>query len=305
MQGLDSTLEAFLEHLRSERRYSPHTCSNYARDLQRLKDHLAAQGVSEWGQLDHHRLRHYVGQLSRAGLGGRTIARHLSAVRRFFGFLIREGWVADNPALDVRAPKRPQRLPKVVDVDQVNALLDMPAEDDLAVRDRAILELLYSSGARLAELVGIDLAHLDLAAGEVRVTGKGQKIRLLSVGAAAREALAAWLKVRPALAAGGENALFVSQRGGRLSPRAVQQRLRQWGIRNGSPQNIHPHLMRHSFASHILESSGDLRAVQEMLGHADIATTQVYTHLDFQHLAKVYDQAHPRAQRRKEDEGEH
>ncbi len=288
----------FIEHLASERRQARQTCSHYHRDLMRLADYLQVQSGT-WAALDSHGLRGYIAELSRQGLGGRSIARHLSAIRRFYDYLNREGRARDNPALGVRAPKAPRRLPRVVDVDQLNELLDSAADDDpLTIRDRAMFELLYSSGLRVSELVGVDLADVRLDEGEIRVFGKGGKERLLPVGRKAVQALRRWLAQRPAVAADGEPAMFLSQRGRRLSVRSVQLRLARWGQLHGADQRLYPHLLRHSFASHLLESSGDLRAVQELLGHADIATTQVYTHLDFQHLAKVYDQSHPRAQRR-------
>ncbi|MDX1755172.1 MAG: tyrosine recombinase XerC [Marinobacter sp.] len=288
----------FIEHLASERRQSPTTCRNYQRDLLRLASHLTDRQWS-WAGLDSHGLRGYVAELSRQGLGGRSIARHLSSIRRFYDYLVREALVTDNPALGVRAPKAARRLPGVVDVDQLNDLLEPPPDDDpLTVRDRAMFELLYSSGLRVSELAGVNLGDIDLKQGEIRVVGKGDKQRLLPVGRKAREALATWLNLRTGLAREGEPAMFVSQRGGRLSVRSIQLRLERWGKHQGAAQRLYPHLLRHSFASHLLESSGDLRAVQELLGHADISTTQVYTHLDFQHLAKVYDQSHPRAQRR-------
>lgn len=289
----------FIEHLASERRQSPHTCHNYQRDLVRFHHFLVEQACHDWSAVDHSKLRRYVAFLSESGLAGRSIARHLSSIRRFYHYLLREKQVADNPALDIRAPKSGRRLPGVADVDQLDHLLSRTVDEPLEIRDRAIFELIYSSGLRLAELVGVDLAHLDTEAGEIRVLGKGNKERMLPVGRKARLAIQDWLNVRSSLAAEGEPALFVSQRGRRLSPRSVQARLGRWGVMNGADQRLYPHLLRHSFASHLLESSGDLRAVQELLGHADISTTQIYTHLDFQHLARVYDQSHPRARRRR------
>lgn len=293
-------IEDFLLYLQREKRSSPHTCSNYQRDLRRLANYLADHGVSDWNELDLHSLRRFTASLARQHLSGRSIARQLSATRRFFVFLIREGRAGDNPALDLRAPKHPRRLPAVIDVDSLSQMLDAPraAEGPHEVRDRAIVELFYSSGLRLAELVGLDLPQLDLDAGEVMVTGKGNKRRLLPVGRAARSALAEWLALRPRWAGNADcQAVFLSQRGGRLQARSVQQRLALWGRTVGADRRLHPHLFRHSFASHLLESSSDLRAVQELLGHSDISTTQIYTHLDFQHLAQVYDRAHPRARR--------
>lgn len=297
-ETLSAPLVGFVQHLASEKRHSPRTCEHYQRDLQRLAAWLTDIGIAEWRDLSIHDVRRYVARLSRDGLSGRSIARHLSAIRRFYTFLLREGLTRDNPALDIRAPKSGRRLPKVADVDQLSQLLDVNPDDPLEVRDLAMFELLYSSGLRLAELAGLNLLALDLRGREVRVLGKGNKERILPVGGKAVSALRLWLAQRPALALEAETAVFVSQRGGRLSRRSIQARLARWGVVQGADQRLHPHLLRHSFASHMLESSGDLRAVQELLGHADIATTQVYTHLDFQHLARVYDQSHPRARRR-------
>ena len=294
---LTGPLAEFIRHLASEKRHSPKTCDSYQRDLLRLADWLGRSGFVAWQRVTNHDLRRYVATLSREGLSGRSIARHLSATRRFYQFLLREKLASDNPALDIRAPKSGRRLPRVADVDQLNHLLDGQPDDPLEVRDLCMFELMYSSGLRLAELASLDLDTVDLRSGEVRVMGKGDKERLLPVGRKAISAIQAWLPYRAALANDGEAALFVSQRGERLSHRSIQARLSRWGISRGADQKLHPHLLRHSFASHMLESSGDLRAVQELLGHADIATTQVYTHLDFQHLARVYDQSHPRARR--------
>ena len=294
---LTGPLAEFIRHLASEKRHSPRTCDSYQRDLLRLADWLGRSGFVAWQRVTNHDLRRYVATLSREGLSGRSIARHLSATRRFYQFLLREKLASDNPALDIRAPKSGRRLPRVADVDQLNYLLDGQPDDPLEVRDLCMFELMYSSGLRLAELASLDLDTVDLRSGEVRVMGKGDKERLLPVGRKAISAIQAWLPYRAALANDGEAALFVSQRGERLSHRSIQARLSRWGISRGADQTLHPHLLRHSFASHMLESSGDLRAVQELLGHADIATTQVYTHLDFQHLARVYDQSHPRARR--------
>ncbi len=295
--ALSEPIAAFIRHLASEKRHSPRTCDSYQRDLLRLAAWMSERNLERWQGLTNHELRRYVATLSRDGLAGRSIARHLSATRRFYQFLLREKLASDNPALDIRAPKSGRPLPKVADVDQLNHLLDSQPDDPLEIRDLCMFELMYSSGLRLAELAGLDLDRIDLKGGEVRVLGKGSKERLLPVGSRALAALRAWLPHRASLAGDGEPALFVSQRGQRLSHRSIQARLNRWGIIHGADQRLHPHLLRHSFASHMLESSGDLRAVQELLGHADIATTQVYTHLDFQHLARVYDQSHPRARR--------
>lgn len=294
---LSGHMAGFIQHLASEKRHSPRTCESYHRDLNRLAAWLVDQDIAQWRVVSGYDLRRYVANLSRQGLGGRSIARHLSATRRFYQYLLRERQATDNPALDIRAPKSGRRLPGVADVDQLNYLLDASPDDPLEVRDRCMFELMYSSGLRLAELASLDLNAVDSKAGEARVVGKGSKTRILPVGRKALKAIAQWLPIRAELAPEAEAALFVSRRGDRLSHRSVQARLSRWGVVKGADQKLHPHMLRHSFASHMLESSGDLRAVQELLGHADIATTQIYTHLDFQHLARVYDQSHPRARR--------
>lgn len=300
--SLVEPLNGFLRYLASEKRHSPRTCNSYRDDLERFRAWVGQQPEPAWRAVTSHDVRRYVAQLSREGLGGRSIARHLSAIRRFYMYLLREHLATDNPAVDIRAPKAGKRLPKVADVDQLNHLLDAIPEGPLEIRDLSMFELMYSSGLRLSELAGLNLDSVDSRGGEVRVLGKGSKERILPVGRKALDALARWLEVRGALAPKAERALYVSRRGDRLSSRSIQSRLSRWGLAKGADQRLHPHLLRHSFASHMLESSGDLRAVQELLGHADIATTQVYTHLDFQHLAKVYDQSHPRARRgRKQD----
>lgn len=294
---LRGRIDGFERTLREERRLSPHTVAAYRRDLERLAAALREQGVERWSTVTPAMVRGYLARRHRAGVGGRSLARELSAARTFFRHLEAEGAVRGNPAQGVSAPRAPRRLPRTLDADAAAALMTARGEDPLALRDTAMLELLYSSGLRLAELVALDLDCLDLADGLVEVEGKGRKTRRVPVGAAARAALARWLAARRALAGRGESAVFVGARGRRLSPRAVQLRLARRAAEGGLGVHLHPHMLRHSFASHLLESSGDLRAVQELLGHADIATTQVYTHLDFQHLAKVYDAAHPRARR--------
>jgi len=291
-------VEQFLHHLNIERRLSPHTLSNYRRDLEQAFRYFSSQNIANWKDVTAHRLRALVASRHHAGIGGRTLQRLLSALRSFYRYLLREGVVETNPAVGIRAPKAPRRLPRTLDVDQTARLLDWDSTDPLAIRDRAVMELMYSSGLRLSELLHLELSDLDLKDASVRVTGKGRKTRVVPVGRHARDALGKWLRIRDSLAT-AETALFVSRRGGRLSPRTVQQRLQQWGSKRGLPGRLHPHMLRHSCASHVLESSSDLRAVQELLGHADIATTQIYTHLDFQHLAKVYDNTHPRAKKRK------
>jgi len=287
-------LDDFYNKLRNERQLSPHTLKNYQRDLNNLIGYCQQQSIKNWAALDEQHIRMHVSQRHRQGLSGKSLQRSLSALRTFFDYLIREGALKFNPAKGVKAPKVARKLPQTLDVDRVGQLLNIEGNDDLAIRDRAILELFYSSGLRLSELTGLNVDSL-IGESEVRVLGKGNKERQLPVGRKAAEALKKWLAIRSNLRAEGEKALFVSQRGTRLSPRSVQQRLRHWVLKQGLDTHVHPHMLRHSFASHILESSSDLRAVQELLGHADISTTQIYTHLDFQHLAKVYDQAHPRA----------
>ncbi len=286
---------AFIDHLRA-RHYSPRTLALYAGDLERL---AACAGERPPEALQPHDLRRCLAQLHARGHAPRSLARILSAWRRFYTWLSREGRVTANPCSGLRPPKGEKRLPHTLTPDALAHLLDGPAEaDPLELRDRAMFELMYSSGLRLAELVGLDLADVDHTSGEVTVTGKGRKTRIVPVGRAALAALSAWLKVRPQLAR-DEAALFVGARGARISPRVVQARLKRLARVRGLHEHIHPHALRHSFASHVLQSSGDLRAVQEMLGHASLSTTQVYTHLDFQHLAKVYDQAHPRARKKR------
>ncbi len=294
--SLGVAIDRFVEHLRSERNLSPHTQSNYRRDLQHLEQIGGADLVLT--QFDGLALRNLLAARHRAGLGGRSLQRWLSAVRTFFAFAQRNTWVKANPALGLKAPKSPRKLPKVLDVDATSRLLEIRGERWIDHRDRAMLELLYSCGLRLSELTGLDLGSLDVQDAAVEVTGKGNKTRLVPVGSYAIKALRQWLTVRGERANAGATALFLSERGQRISNRAVQARLAQLGLLQDSSQPIHPHMLRHSFASHLLESSGDLRAVQELLGHANLGTTQVYTHLDFQHLASVYDKAHPRASKK-------
>jgi integrase/recombinase XerC len=291
-------IAGYLEHLSKERRLSPHTSSNYARDIGALADFLERGDVGDWKRVDSQHVRVFAARSHAAGLNPRSVQRRLSAVRGFFNYLAREGVVASNPAVDVRAPKAAKRLPGTLDVDQINQLLDIPGDDALAVRDRAVMELFYSSGLRLAELVGLSLMDVDLADRTVRVLGKGAKTRVVPVGRKACEAIRTWLKERATLAAVDETAFFVGRNGARLKSRAIQLRIAQWARRKGLPSRVYPHLFRHSFATHLLESSKDLRGVQELLGHADISTTQIYTHLDFAHLARTYDASHPRAKRK-------
>jgi len=254
--------------------------------------------LDDWRRLDSQHVRMFAARSHAGGLSPRSVQRRLSATRGFFHYLMREGVLKSNPAVDIRAPKAAKRLPGTLDADQLNQLLDIPPEDALAVRDRAIMELFYSSGLRLSELVGLDATDLDLPDRTVRVLGKGSKTRIVPVGRKADTAIRAWLRERAALAAVDETALFVGQNGTRLKHRAIQLRIAYWAKRRGLPSRVYPHLFRHSFATHLLESSKDLRGVQELLGHADISTTQIYTHLDFAHLARTYDASHPRAKRK-------
>jgi integrase/recombinase XerC len=295
----------------TERRLSAHTDSNYARDLAALVKFCDVHGLQDWSAVDSQHIRTFAAHSHAKGLAPRSIQRRLSAVRGFFEFLVRESLaeqraqrrpagpadIKNNPANEVRAPKAQRRLPETLDADQMGRLLEIPAGDIFVTRDRAIMELLYSSGLRLAELVGLDVDGL-LADRTVRVLGKGKKERIVPVGTEATSALTQWLKERVSLAKPDETALFVGRSGERLGRRAVQTRVAYWARRQGVSMRVYPHLFRHSFASHLLESGGDLRGVQELLGHADIATTQIYTHLDFQHLARIYDKTHPRARKK-------
>jgi integrase/recombinase XerC len=291
-------IKEFIRHLSGERRLSTHTALAYQRELDSLLSWCATTGLTRWGELDEQHLRLFAARSHAGGLSPRSIQRRLSAVRSFLRYLAREGHIARNPGVDVRAPKAAKRLPQTLGVDQMSRLLQIPIDTPLARRDLAIMELFYSSGLRLMELVTLQLSDLDLVDQTVRVTGKGNKTRIVPVGSRAREALDHWLPIRAQWARTDESAVFVSQRGQGLSARSIQLRIGYWARHQGIPVHVHPHLFRHSFASHLLESSQDLRGVQELLGHADIATTQVYTHLDFQHLARIYDRSHPRARKR-------
>jgi integrase/recombinase XerC len=316
-------LARFRRYLSSERRLSVHTDQSYARDLAALVKFCDCEGIADWSALDSQHVRRFAAHSHKGGLAPRSIQRRLSAVRSFYAFLLREAAtetartaaqreaqsggararrsarVTGNPALEVRAPKAARRLPQTLDADQMARLLQIPAQGDgLTARDRALMELLYSSGLRLAELVSLDVSSLDLRDAVVHVLGKGRKARIVPVGRVAVRALRAWLRERAGIARHDENALFVGRNGARLGPRGVQVRVALWARRQGLAVHVHPHLFRHSFASHLLESGGELRGVQELLGHADISTTQIYTHLDFQHLARIYDATHPRARRK-------
>ena len=285
----------YLSYLTQERRLSANTAASYKRDIDEL---IALVGAGNLGELQSHQIRRFAAQLHARGLGGRSIARMLSAWRGFYHYLVRDHGFKTNPCMGVRAPKSAKRLPHALSPDEAVQLMNIAEDDALALRDKAMFELFYSSGLRLSELTSLALGDVDASDGTVRVTGKGNKTRVVPVGRHALAAIDAWLAPRALLASGDEAALFLGQNGNPLGVRAVQLRLKQWALKLGLDSSLHPHMLRHSFASHVLQSSGDLRAVQEMLGHASISTTQVYTQLDFQHLAKVYDAAHPRAHRK-------
>lgn len=280
--------------------YAKNTRDAYRRDLRSFTRYFEALGVTAWSEIDTQALRAFVAAEHRNGKSGATLARMLSSLRALYAHLARRGIVGSNPVIDVRAPRRQRKLPAVLDADQSARLLERKADGFVEVRDLAMWELLYSSGLRVSELVNLDCPDLDLRDREVRVLGKGSKERVVPVGRIAATAVERWLDERGARLRAGETAMFISRRGTRLTARTVQQRLRAWALAQGLDRHVHPHMLRHSFATHVLESSGDLRAVQELLGHSNITTTQVYTHLDFQHLAKVYDAAHPRAKRKRD-----
>jgi integrase/recombinase XerC len=288
-------LSSYLDHLAFERGLSAHTRENYARDITLLIT-LAEQKPLQ--ELTTAHIRRFIATLHGRGMSGKSIARQLSAWRGFFNYLNQRHGFSSNPCTGMRAPKSPKSLPQALSTDQAIQLVSIVGDEPLTLRDRAILELFYSSGLRLAELVGMNIDALDAVNGTATVTGKGSKTRIVPVGSHASEAIRKWLTARAVLAPADEPALFVNHRGKRISARAVQYRIKEWAIKQDISSDVHPHMLRHSFASHVLQSSGDLRAVQEMLGHANISTTQVYTHLDFQHLAKTYDAAHPRAKKR-------
>ncbi|MFK2878042.1 tyrosine recombinase XerC [Rhodanobacter hydrolyticus] len=288
-------VEAWLGRLAGERQASPHTVDAYRRDLAKLTGWMETQGFASFEALEPNRLRQFVAAQHRAGLSPKSLQRLLSSCRSLFRQLTREGLLAHDPLAGVRGPKVHRKLPVVLDVDEAATLVESGNDGTLAPRDRAMLELFYSSGLRLSELVGLCWNDLDLDGGEVRVLGKGRKTRIVPVG---RHAVTALRALGETTGRTPESPVFRGRGGAAINPRTVQMRLRKLALANGFAKHVHPHLLRHTFASHMLESSGDLRAVQELLGHADIATTQIYTHLDFQHLAKVYDAAHPRAKRK-------
>ena len=289
----------FLQYLGQEKRMSLHTVTNYQRDLKQFLAFCEQGQLISWNEIKSNHIRQMISQLHRQGLASRSIQRFLSAIRSFFRYLIRESIVDNNPAQAVQAPKGEKRLPSTLDVDQMSGLLDGTLQNTMiGCRDRAIMELFYSCGLRLAELASLDLRDVDFGAQLVHVLGKGNKQRIVPVGTQAMRALQSWLTMRDELGYFEQAALFITKQGSRLGMRSIQKRLNYWGKRQGISDKVHPHRLRHAFASHMLEASGDLRAVQELLGHADISTTQIYTHVDFQHLANVYDNAHPRAKKK-------
>ncbi len=290
-------LRAFYSYLETERRYSPHTVAAYRRDLDAFIAFSRQQEIKNWKRIDDLHVRAFVASQHRKGLSGTSLQRQLSSIRTLFNYLCRHGRAAKNPAQGVPAPRAPKRLPETLSVDQLESLLAFPGDDALACRDRAVMELFYGCGLRLSELTGLNLGDIDWQQRTVAVTGKGRKQRLVPFGDKAEQALKRWLQHRSLESDHAEKALFISRNGKRISNSSIQQRLKKRAQQQGVGIALHPHMLRHSFASHILESSGDLRAVQELLGHANISTTQSYTHLDFQHLAGVYDKAHPRSRK--------
>lgn len=296
--SLAEPLQRFYAYLNNERGLSPHTQKNYQQQLNTMALHLMNMGVRSWQKVDVAWVRQLASKGMRDGMKASSLATRLSSLRSFFDFLILRGELQANPAKGVSAPRKQRPLPKNIDVDQMDQLLEVNDSDPLAIRDRAMMELMYGTGLRLAELVDIDVKAIDISLGELRVVGKGSKERKVPFSGKASEWLLNWIKVRGELANPDETALFVSKRGTRISHRSVQKRMEQWGQKQAIASHVSPHKLRHSFATHILESSNNLRAVQELLGHENISTTQIYTHLDFQHLAQVYDQAHPRAKKR-------
>lgn len=290
--------QPYWDFLRIEKQASPHTLSNYQRQLQAICLLLESQQIHRWQQVDSSVVRWMLTQSHKQGLSAKSIGLRLVALRQFLAFLLKKGELAVNPAVGITSPKAGKHLPKNMDAEQVGRLLDCDSSVPLDRRDLAMMELMYSSGLRLSELQGLDIGDIDLAEGEARLLGKGNKERIVPIGAKAIIALQQWLAVRPQFAP-QDNALFLNQRGGRLSHRSIQLVMQKWGKKQGLESHVHPHKLRHSFATHLLEASQDLRAVQELLGHSSLSTTQIYTHLDFQHLATIYDAAHPRARRKK------
>ena len=295
--SFETDLNDFHTYLQSERRYSPHTLVAYQRDLDTFIAFSRARNVDSWKQMDDLHVRAFVASQHRKGLSGTSLKRQLSSVRSLFNFLCRHHRADKNPATGVPAPKAPKRLPETLSVDQLDSLLALPGDDALACRDRAMLELFYGCGLRLSELSGLDVGDIDWQQQTVSVIGKGRKQRRVPFGNKAQTALKQWMQHRYTRADLDEKALFISRNGNRICNSSIQKRLKKRAQQQGVGIALHPHMLRHSFASHILESSNDLRAVQELLGHANLSTTQIYTHLDFQHLAGVYDKAHPRSRK--------
>jgi len=295
----EQVLADYFTQLTVEKRASPHTVQNYQRDIKQFVQYCTEKAIAQWLDVTQSDVRGHIANRHRQGIASKSLQRELSAIRSFYNYQLKNGLVANNPAKPVRAPKQARRLPKILDVDQINGLLDAGTDSVLEIRDLAMFELFYSSGLRLSELTALNLTDVDLSDQTLIVRlGKGGKSRLLPIGSKAISALQKWLAVRGNMAPVGESAVFTSNRGSRLSQRSVEARLTLWCKKKGLDEHVYPHMLRHSFASHLLESSQDLRAVQDLLGHSNISTTQIYTHLDFQHLADVYDKAHPRAQKK-------
>lgn len=294
-------LAGFLNQLTYEKRSSLHTVSNYRRDIESLSNYCKDKGILNWQDLKQNDIRSHIATKHRKGMGSSSLQRELSAIRSFYTFLLKNGLAETNPAQHVKAPKQARKLPKTLDVDQINGLLEAGTNSSLEVRDLAMFELFYSSGLRLSELSSLDITDLDLNDRALLVrSGKGGKSRILPIGSKAVIAMNNWLQERAKNTNMAGSALFVTTKGQRLGRRAIELRLSQWCKKKGIQEHIHPHMLRHSFASHLLESSQDLRAVQELLGHSNISTTQIYTHLDFQHLAEIYDKSHPRAKKKQQ-----
>lgn len=290
------TLSNFFQHLEVEKRASEHTLKSYQRDINHLQSYCATKDLTQWQDVKAADIRNHIANRHRKGISSKSLQRELSAIRSFYNYQLKKHLLDINPALHIRGPKQERKLPKILDVDQLTGILDNPPDSPLEIRDLAMFELFYSSGLRLSELAALDMGDIDLSDQSLRVRyGKGGKQRDLPIGSKAVSAINKWLAYRPV---SSESALFTSNKGNRISQRSIQLRLDRWCIKIGLPEHVHPHMLRHSFASHLLESSQDIRAVQELLGHSNISTTQIYTHLDFQHLAEVYDKTHPRAKKK-------
>lgn len=298
MSTLYANTLPYWDFLRIEKQSSPHTLSNYQRQIQAVCAMLSEKGIDDWHSVDSSVVRWLLSQSHKQGLSAKSIGLRLVALRQFLAFMVKSGVLNVNPALGIKAPKTNKHLPKNIDAEQVSQLLSIESNDPLDQRDLAMMELMYSSGLRLSELQGLDLGDIDLSVGEARLLGKGNKERIVPIGSKAITALKNWLAVRSEFLP-QDSAVFLNRRGGRLSHRSIQLAMEKWGKKQGLDSHLHPHKLRHSFATHLLEASADLRAVQELLGHSSLSTTQIYTHLDFQHLAKIYDSAHPRARRKK------